>query len=40
MRLARSLGFCLALAVLSGDVRDGGTTVVDRDSEADTLVLR
>jgi len=36
----REIGDRLARALLSGDVRDGGTTVVDRDSEADTLVLR
>ncbi len=36
----REIGDRLARALLSGDLRDGGTTVVDRDSEADTLVLQ
>ncbi|WP_295701823.1 ATP-dependent chaperone ClpB [Lapillicoccus sp.] len=36
----REIGDRLARAILSGDVRDGGTTLVDRDAEADTLVLR
>jgi ATP-dependent Clp protease ATP-binding subunit ClpB len=36
----REIGDRLARALLEGGVRDGGTVVVDRDLEADTLVLR
>ncbi len=36
----REIGDRLAMALLSGGVRDGGTAVVDRDEEADSLVLR
>ncbi|MDQ6715891.1 MAG: AAA family ATPase, partial [Actinomycetota bacterium] len=36
----REIGDRLAKALLAGDVRDGGTAVVDRDDELDTLVLR
>ena len=36
----REIGDRLARAILSGEIRDGGTTLVDRDAEADTLVLR
>ncbi len=36
----REIGDRLAKALLSGDVRDGGTTLVDLDEDADTLVLR
>ncbi len=35
----REIGDRLAKALLAGEVRDGSTAVVDRDSEADTLVL-
>jgi ATP-dependent Clp protease ATP-binding subunit ClpB len=34
------IGDRLAKALLSGEVRDGGTVKVDLDAEADTLVLR
>ncbi|MEP6630807.1 MAG: AAA family ATPase, partial [Lapillicoccus sp.] len=36
----REIGDRLAKALLSGEVRDGGTAVVDVDENADTLVLR
>jgi ATP-dependent Clp protease ATP-binding subunit ClpB len=36
----KETGDRLAKALLSGDVRDGGTVKVDLDVEADTLVLR
>jgi ATP-dependent Clp protease ATP-binding subunit ClpB len=36
----REIGDRLARLLLSGEVRDGGTVVVDRDTEGDTLVLR
>jgi ATP-dependent Clp protease ATP-binding subunit ClpB len=36
----REIGDRLARALLEGAVRDGGTVVVDRDADADTLVLR
>jgi ATP-dependent Clp protease ATP-binding subunit ClpB len=36
----REIGDRLARALLEGVVRDGGTVVVERDLEADTLVLR
>ena len=36
----KEIGDRLAKALLSGDVRDGGTVKVDLDAEADTLVLR
>ncbi len=36
----REIGDRLARALLSGDVRDGGTAVVDVDADADTLTLR
>ncbi len=36
----REIGDRLAKAILAGEVRDGGTAVIDRDDEADTLVLR
>jgi len=40
-RLAQTqIGDRLAKALLAGEVRDGGTVVVDRDGEEDTLVLR
>jgi len=35
----REIGDRLARALLSGDVRDGATAIVDRDDETDTLVL-
>jgi len=35
----REIGDRLARALLSGEVRDGATTIVDRDDETDTLVL-
>jgi ATP-dependent Clp protease ATP-binding subunit ClpB len=35
----REIGDRLARALLSGEIRDGDTTVVDRDSEGDMLVL-
>ncbi|MEO7058287.1 MAG: ATP-dependent chaperone ClpB [Lapillicoccus sp.] len=35
----REIGDRLARAILSGEVRDGGTAVVDRDDVADSLVL-
>jgi ATP-dependent Clp protease ATP-binding subunit ClpB len=35
----REIGDRLAKALLAGEVRDGSTAVVDRDSQADTLVL-
>ncbi|MEO9152708.1 MAG: ATP-dependent chaperone ClpB [Lapillicoccus sp.] len=36
----REIGDRLARAILSGEARDGGAVVVDRDEMADTLVLR
>jgi len=36
----REIGDRLARSLLAGVVRDGGTVVVDRDTEGDTLVLR
>ena len=36
----KEIGDRLARALLAGDVRDGGTVVVDLDPAADTLVLR
>jgi len=36
----REIGDRLARSLLEGVVRDGGTVVVDRDTEGDTLVLR
>jgi ATP-dependent Clp protease ATP-binding subunit ClpB len=36
----REIGDRLAKALLAGEVRDGGTAVVDLDDTADTLVLR
>jgi ATP-dependent Clp protease ATP-binding subunit ClpB len=36
----KEIGDRLAKALLSGEVRDGGTVKVDLDAEADTLVLR
>ncbi len=36
----REIGDRLARALLEGVVRDGGTAVIDRDPDADTLVLR
>ena len=36
----REIGDRLARALLEGAVRDGGTAVIDRDPDADTLVLR
>ncbi len=36
----REIGDRLAKALLAGEVRDGGTAVVDLDEAADTLVLR
>jgi ATP-dependent Clp protease ATP-binding subunit ClpB len=36
----REIGDRLAKAVLSGEVRDGATVVVDRDSDSDGLALR
>ena len=36
----REIGDRLARSLLAGVVRDGGTVVVDRDPEGDTLVLR
>jgi ATP-dependent Clp protease ATP-binding subunit ClpB len=36
----KEIGDRLARALLSGEVRDGGTVKVDLDAEADTLVLR
>ena len=36
----REIGDRLARAILSGEIRDGGTTLVDRDAEDETLVLR
>jgi len=36
----REIGDRLARALLEGAVRDGGTAVIDRDTEGDTLVLR
>jgi len=38
--LQREIGDRLARSLLAGLVRDGGTVVVDRDAEGDTLVLR
>ena len=38
--LQREIGDRLARSLLAGLVRDGGTVVVDRDEEGDTLVLR
>lgn len=35
----REIGDRLARALLSGEVRDGATAIVDRDDETDTLVL-
>ena len=36
----KEIGDRLAKAVLSGEVRDGDTVMVDRDGEADALALR
>jgi ATP-dependent Clp protease ATP-binding subunit ClpB len=36
----REIGDRLARSLLAGEVRDGATVVVDRDTEGDTLVLR
>ncbi|HOA02597.1 MAG TPA: ATP-dependent chaperone ClpB [Dermatophilaceae bacterium] len=36
----REIGDRLARALLSGEVRDGSTVTVDRDDEADSLILR
>ena len=36
----REIGDRLARALLAGEVRDGSTVTVDRDDEADSLVLR
>jgi ATP-dependent Clp protease ATP-binding subunit ClpB len=36
----REIGDRLARSLLEGRVRDGGTVVVDRDTDLDTLVLR
>jgi len=36
----REIGDRLARSLLEGVVRDGGTAVVDRDTDGDTLVLR
>jgi ATP-dependent Clp protease ATP-binding subunit ClpB len=36
----REIGDRLARALLAGEVRDGATVVVDRDDEADSLLLR
>ena len=36
----KEIGDRLAKALLSGEIRDGGTVKVDLDAEADTLVLR
>ena len=36
----REIGDRLARSLLAGDIRDGGTVVVDRDTDSDTLVLR
>jgi ATP-dependent Clp protease ATP-binding subunit ClpB len=36
----REIGDRLARSLLAGEVRDGGTVVVDRDIDGDTLVLR
>ncbi len=36
----KEIGDRLAMALLSGEVRDGGTVKVDLDADADTLVLR
>ena len=36
----REIGDRLARALLEGAGRDGGTAVIDRDTEGDTLVLR
>jgi ATP-dependent Clp protease ATP-binding subunit ClpB len=36
----REIGDRLARSLLEGVVRDGGTMVVDRDPDGDTLVLR
>jgi len=36
----REIGDRLARSLLEGSVRDGGTVVVDRDTDLDTLVLR
>jgi ATP-dependent Clp protease ATP-binding subunit ClpB len=36
----REIGDRLARSLLAGEVRDGATVVVDRDPDADTLVLR
>jgi ATP-dependent Clp protease ATP-binding subunit ClpB len=38
--IQKEIGDRLAKALLSGEVRDGGTVKVDLDAEADTLVLR
>ena len=38
--LQREIGDRLARALLSGEVRDGGTVVADLDAQGDTLVLR
>ena len=38
--LQREIGDRLARSLLAGLVRDGGTVVIDRDAEGDTLVLR
>ena len=36
----REIGDRLARALLAGEVRDGGSALVDRDEDADTLLLR
>jgi len=36
----KEIGDRLARAILSGEARDGSVVVVDRDDEADTLLLR
>ena len=36
----REIGDRLAKSLLSGEIRDGSTVVVDLDADADTLVLR
>jgi len=36
----REIGDRLARALLAGEVRDGGSALVDRDDVADTLLLR
>jgi ATP-dependent Clp protease ATP-binding subunit ClpB len=36
----REIGDRLARSLLAGEIRDGGTVIVDHDAEGDTLVLR